>query len=91
MTSSLLNLLEQIRPALRNVSGLPLPAFVLVSLSTVLFILKYLNKGGQVCWQLWVAAVRAALCGQKVARKPYLATVPPRVRGAEHMADKWDC
>ena len=96
MTASLLNLLGQIHPVLRNLAKLPLLVFVLVSLFTELFILGYLIKGGQVGRQLW-PAVRAAvlpfcavLCGRNVGRKRYPATVSPVVHGAEHMNDKWD-
>jgi hypothetical protein len=58
MTENLLNLLGQIHPVLRDLSGLPLLVFLLVSLLTALFILGYLIKGGQVGWQLWTAVRR---------------------------------
>ena len=70
MTASLLNLLGQIHPVLRDLSGLPLLVFVLVSLFTTLFILGYLIKGGQVGWQLWnaVRGIRALASANKLVK-----------------------
>lgn len=52
MQAALLNLLGQIHPVLRNLSGIPLAVFLLVVALTALFTLGYLVKGTQVAWQL---------------------------------------
>ena len=60
MTASLLNLLGQIHPVLRNLSALPLPVFVLVPRFTHLFMD---NKMGLVArfWNWLTASKRGSL------------------------------
>lgn len=62
---SLQKLLGQIHPVLGNLTGLPLYVFLIVAALTVLFVLGYLAKGGQVGVQLWLAVRRVRRLKQK--------------------------
>ena len=55
MTATLLNLLGQIHPILRSLSGIPLGVFLLVVLLTAIFLLGYIIQGTRVGLQLWNA------------------------------------
>ena len=53
MTTHIQDLLGQVHPILRTLSGIPLVIFLVVVCLTSLFILGYLVQGGRVGWQLW--------------------------------------
>jgi hypothetical protein len=88
MTASLLNLLGQIHPILKDLSGLPLIVFLIVAALTSLFILGYLVKGGQVGWQLW-RAVRGIKALAK-ANKRVRPTDVSRVLNREPFKHLWE-
>lgn len=58
MTATLLNLLGQIHPVLKNLSGIPLAIFLIVAALTAAFLLGYLVQGTRVGLQLWLAVRR---------------------------------
>lgn len=88
MTASLQDLLGQIHPILKGLSGLPLAVFLVVAALTSLFVLGYVVKGGQVGWQLW-SAVRGikALAKTNKRVRPVDAS---RVLSREPFKHLWD-
>lgn len=58
MTAPLLNLLGQVHPVLKNLSGIPLIIFLIVAALTTAFLIGYLVQGTRVGLQLWLAVRR---------------------------------
>lgn len=58
MTAALLSLLGEIHPVLRNLSGIPLAIFLIVTALTLAFLVGYLGQGTRVGLQLWLAVRR---------------------------------
>lgn len=58
MTATLLSLLGQVHPVLKNLSGIPLAIFLIVAALTGAFLVGYLVQGTRVGLQLWLAVRR---------------------------------
>lgn len=71
MTATLLSLLGQVHPVLKNLSGIPLVIFLIVAALTGAFLVGYLVQGTRVGLQLWVAVRRIdRLYGSSTNVKP---------------------
>ena len=91
MTATLLNLLGQIHPILRNLSGIPLVIFLVVAALTSAFLVGYLVQGTRVGLQLWLSVrrirklqrankrVKPADVGKVLKREPF-----------KHLWDEYD-
>jgi hypothetical protein len=91
MTESLLNLLGQIHPVLKHLSGIPLVIFIIVVLLTVAFLMGYLVQGTRVGLQL-----SSAVRGIHKLRAANKQVKPAQVRDIlskeplKHLWDEYD-
>lgn len=88
MTPTLLTFLGEIHPILRDLSGLPLVVFLIVSALTSLFVLGYLLQGGRVGWQLARAVRRVRKLGR--SGQPVKPSAVAEVLKSEPFQHLWD-